>query len=103
MKYKVGDKVKIKTWERLVEEFGLDSNGDIEGKFHFSIGVEYYLNSLQNGRVLTIIGIEKSCADFIEDSYIMSGLGFCWDDSDIDRIVYDPKDAINSRFEILDI
>lgn len=29
MKYKVGDIVHIKSWERMVSEFGVDSDGDI--------------------------------------------------------------------------
>jgi len=29
MKYKAGDKVRIKTWEDMEKEFGLDSYGNI--------------------------------------------------------------------------
>ena len=29
MKYKPGDKVKIKTWEQMVKEFGIDSSEKI--------------------------------------------------------------------------
>lgn len=29
MKYKVGDRVRIKTWEKMVNEYGIDNEGDI--------------------------------------------------------------------------
>jgi hypothetical protein len=28
MKYKVGDKVRVKTWKQLVEEHGLNNDGN---------------------------------------------------------------------------
>ena len=36
MKFKVGDKVRIKTWEKMKKEFGLDSWGDIRCKLYFT-------------------------------------------------------------------
>lgn len=35
MRYKVGDKVKVKTWDKMVREFGFDSDGDISCKHFF--------------------------------------------------------------------
>lgn len=39
MKYKVGDKVK--RWSKMFEEFGLDSNGNIDCKHGFIRSMKY--------------------------------------------------------------
>ena len=31
MKYKIGDKVRVKTWERLIKEYGLKE--DVDGEY----------------------------------------------------------------------
>ena len=36
-KFRVGDKVKFKSWQEMEEEFGLDDDGDIDIPFAFSL------------------------------------------------------------------
>ena len=56
MKYKVGDKVKIRSWEDMEKEFGLDSDGDIKtGDIDFVRGMEHYC-----GKELTISEVYSS-------------------------------------------
>lgn len=47
MKYKVGDKVKIKTWEQMESEFGLDSDGDIPCQHNFTNLMKYFCGTVQ--------------------------------------------------------
>lgn len=49
MKYKVGDKVKVREWEDMEKEFGLDRDGDIGIKPCFSKNMREYC-----GRIMTI-------------------------------------------------
>lgn len=42
MKYKVGDKVIIRSWEDMARQFGVDSCGDIMVKHLFTIGMRQY-------------------------------------------------------------
>ena len=56
MKYKVGDKVKIRSWEDMEKEFGLDSDGDIKnGDTNFVRDMEHYC-----GKELTISEVYSS-------------------------------------------
>lgn len=46
MKYKVGDKVKIKTWEQMKSEFGLDYDGDIDSPLCFTRGMAEFCGEI---------------------------------------------------------
>ena len=49
MKYKVGDNVKIRSWESMKEQFGLDRDGDISTNPCFSKNMRKYC-----GKIMTI-------------------------------------------------
>jgi hypothetical protein len=57
MKYKKGDKVKIKTWEQMEKEYGLSQKGTfIDCDHGFLRGREKALNTYCPGRIVTIKG-----------------------------------------------
>ena len=99
MRYKIGDKVKIKTWKEMEEEFGVSYNGDLMiGHIHFFQKREEELVS--NNRIVKI--------DYISDRYYNDSgkkySGWYWTDEMIKGLI-EPKilDPILSRFEILDL
>lgn len=49
MKFKIGDKVRVRQWADMKEEFGLDGNGAINCRCHFVKAMREYC-----GKVLTI-------------------------------------------------
>ena len=51
MKYKVGDKVKVREWDDMAKEFVVDGNGDIIG-----IGLYFFAKSMKKfcGKTVTI-------------------------------------------------
>lgn len=55
MKFKVGDKVKIKSWQEMEKEFGLNRFESINCKFSFTKEMEKYC-----GAVATISGIDSN-------------------------------------------
>jgi len=108
MKYKPGDKVKIKTWKQMEEEFELDSSGDITinrnndgGSLSFITNMERLINESNKNRVLTVKEIHKNSAF---NTYSVVGYIHFFTDEMIECLVpekiYEP---IHSRFEILDI
>jgi len=100
MKYKVGDKVKIKTWDRMEKEYGIRENGNINCKKSFLPNMEEELNKLNTNRILTIKEINNN-------HYYMKEIGYYWSDDMIECLAEDYKieilEPINSRWEILDL
>ncbi len=100
MKYNIGDKVRIKTWEMMEKEFGLNKTGGVI-KYISCLGtfvkeMEKFLNELNCDRVLTIK--EKGIWYYIEEG------DFVWSDDMIECLYKEPiYKPINSRFDILDI
>ena len=99
MKYKIGDKVKIKTWEELEEEYGLNEFGgiDIKKKSKFSSFYkkkEKILNEKFPDRIVEIEEIVEK-----NDYYYMKDIGWYWTENIIKELV----DPIKNRFQILDI
>ena len=70
IKFRVGDKVKFKSWQEMEEEFGLDKDGDIDNFLAFTSEME---NGLDKERVYTISKIDGFIVDLKEnDEYCYS-------------------------------
>ncbi len=87
MKYRVGDKVKIKTWQDMKQKYGVDNDGRIHSSegFYFVKQRERDINNHTSNRILTIKKIENNC-------YIMGKIGemegwYYWDDYMIECLV----------------
>jgi len=95
MRYKIGDRVKIKTWVDMKKEFGLKGSS-IAVPLSFTTCMEILLESLPD-RILTI--------QYIGDhSYRMEGTDNEWGDEMIEGFEGEGlAEEIDNRFEILDI
>ena len=102
MKYRVGDKVRIKTWGEMEKEFGVITSflprKIINCDLTFMKSIERDIERLNCDRVLTIRNADK-------DDYFMEEIGWRWTNDMIRCLVreYEEPEPILNRFEILDI
>jgi hypothetical protein len=102
-KYKVGEKVKIKSWEQLLKEFGLNTGGHIDSPVAFLIDVENELNRLAPDRVLTIRELLLSG----DSRYRVEEISYYIFDSDIEYSLKEKEKEyltrpVVTRFELMD-
>ena len=84
MKYKVGDKVKIKTWKEMEKEYEPVEYGYIilSNNLGFLLEMEEKLKKLNTNRIVTIRDIDKN-----NNSYAIKELSFEWSDDMIEYLV----------------
>jgi len=109
MRYKHGDKVKIKTWKELEKEFGT-YEGNQENfikccQTNFVFNMEIDLNKLNTNRIITIEKVFDNWP-YGDKDYQMKEIGGSWTDDMIECLVknkIETLEPINSRWEILDL
>jgi len=106
MKYKVGDKVRIKTWKEMEEKHGIDNAFGTtfirytKERFNLSSDMEEDINRLYPDRIIEIYKIKK-VHNHKDTCYYSTILNWHFTDDIIEEeIVFEP---IDSRFDILDI
>ena len=76
--YKVGDKVKIKEWKKMQEEYKKltnPDNGYISFHCYYSHHVEAAVVGVSKDRILTIRGMDESIG---KPKYLVEGIGDEW-------------------------
>jgi len=105
MKYQVGDRVKIKSWEKMKEEF--PSIGEIVLPSHriYTNGMRKFAENSYD-RIVTITHISNATSRSTA-GYEIKEYSCYWDDFMIvglaSEIVKDIENEIDNRFEILDL
>ena len=61
--FKVGDKVKIKSWDKMVKEYGLNADGNILCKYKFTVDMKYLC-----GETFTIYSIFEKYTVYFENA-----------------------------------
>ena len=109
MKYAVGEKVKIKTWQQMKKEYGVEhlkgwkKIKNVDSPVPFTGYMEGLVKALNNGRVLTV---GKIVRNFKYECYVMKEIdNWCWSDHMIEGIDEDYRQQhyITDRFEIIDL
>ena len=105
MKYKVGDIVKIKTWDQMEKEFSLDCDGSILVKnpnIYLYRDKETNFNKLYPNRIAEIVGAwqDPFRAHLF---YILEGMPNNLWSNEMIECLSGKVAPIYSRFEILDI
>lgn len=99
MKYKTGDRIVLKSWAKMVEEFGTGHHGEIylpHGRVYTSSMIRFIQRS--HSRVATIVsasrGNRKSTGCYeLKEAYRY------WDDSMIEGLVGETKVEVKDEVE----
>ncbi len=109
MKYKIGDKVKIRTWKDMQGEYGLTKCHSIQcvEDMSFTNGMEGQIKQKFFDRILEVDGEKYHFAELGHntDYYKMKGSNYAWCDEMIECLAEDYKEPvpITNRFELLDL
>ena len=102
MKYKIGDKVKIRTWDSMEKEFGIDSIERIKCHRFFVPNMDKDIIELYTNRVVTINKIDGRY-----DYYIAKEIGYSLSDDMIEYSLQELEEKtripVGSRWELLDL
>jgi hypothetical protein len=102
MKYKVGDRVRIKTWDQMVKEFGRKGNNgyhhEIPCHSVFVDSMEQDLRHKFPDRIVTIREVS-----FCHESYRMQDLGWNWSDDMIEGLESELREKEKNRLVEMEI
>lgn len=68
MKYKVGDKVKVRKWDDMALEFGVDDDGDIKMPVDFIKDMEQFCGKIVTIKSRNVSWDEEEYYEIIEDT-----------------------------------
>ena len=91
-KFRIGDKVKFKSWQEMEEEFGLDDDGDIGIPFGFTSEME---NVLDKERIYTV---SKTDGDIV---YLQENSKYCYSTDMFHLVQLD--DRVTTLYRDIDI
>ncbi len=110
MKYKIGNKVIIKTWDKMVKQYGywnsVDRSSILTNKeLLFIKAEERAISKFNNDRVVTIrkYGSEYNCDNYLIEEYVANGYCDWHITNEMIEEKYVPPNPIKTRFEILDL
>lgn len=95
MKYKIGDKVKIKTWDQMLRAYGMREDY-INCQEAFFLEMEDDLRTKFPDRILTIKGIRKNY-------YFAEGFSWNLSDNMIECLIEKHEEPEINRFELMDL